>query len=108
MSDDTLRTIIYIIVVILAPINVYVTYRLLSLSHKYDGKIGALSERATMAVMLCAGSIAGAILSLAWLSGNTVPPTVSIFLNGVAAFVLSFPALYWYIKYRTGGFREDG
>lgn len=106
MSDDVMRNLLFTTVILLAPVNVFVTYRLLSLTRKTDGSIKALNERATVAVLLSIGSVAGAILSFAGLTGHRLPPVASIGLNAVAAIVISVPALYWYIKYRTDGFKE--
>jgi hypothetical protein len=107
IDDETLRTLIYLMVIILAPVNMYTTFTLLRLSHRYDGKIGALSERATVAGFLMIGSIAGATLAFTRLVGPEIPTTLSIALNGVAAAMLAAPALYWMWKYRSGGFGEN-
>ena len=107
MSDDTLRTIIYVMVLTLAPINIYVTYKLLGLSHSYGGRVGALSERATVSGLLLIGTLAGSAFAFGRLSGLNVSPVINVLLNGIAAFMLAVPAVYWYLKYRSGGFGED-
>jgi hypothetical protein len=106
VSDETLRNIIYVFVILMAPINLYATYRLLSLSHRYDGRIGALSERATVAGLLSIGSIAGSVLAVARLFEVSISPTLGIILNGVAAFMLCVPALIWLYKYGRNGFED--
>lgn len=105
--DDILRTIIYMAVILLLPVNLYTTYRLLSLSHSYGGEIGALSERATVAGILAIGSIAGAMLATARITETIIPQPLGILLNGIGALCLSIPAVYWLWKYNRHGFGEE-
>ena len=105
--DEILRTIIFVAVVFMAPINLYAAYRLLSLSHSNDGNIGALSERASVAAMLAVASTSGAILSVTRLLGHPLPTTIVIILNGVAAILIGLPGIYWFIKYRRHGFGDE-
>jgi hypothetical protein len=106
MSEDILRTFIYVAVIAMFPINIITAYILMNLSRKFGG-VPALSERAVVAMTLGIASFAGFVLSIVRLTGVEVPPSLSIALNGVAAILIGVPSLYWLWKYKTGGFRDE-
>ena len=105
MEEETFRNIIYFIVIILFPFNVYAAYQLRRLSTENKG-IPALRERHIVAGILAIASASGAILALARLTETRIPTIFSIFLNGLAAILIGVPSLYWLWMYKVNGMVE--
>ena len=107
MDEETIRTIIYALLILMLPINLFATYKLLKMSHLYDGKISALSERATVAAILTASVMLGAVFAIARFTGHLAAPNVvSILLIGSAILLAGLPAVFWAWRYRQDGFRD--
>jgi hypothetical protein len=103
--ENFLRTIILLLAVTLAPLNIYVAYILVRLARKYPD-IPALSERAFVASCIALAITVGATYSIVRALGVIDASTVAaLILNGMAVVLYSVPAIFWLRKYRKDKFK---
>jgi hypothetical protein len=98
MSEEVIRNIIYLSVILLMPLNVFSAVKLWQLR---TGKhIKALDERAAIAVILAISSVFGAIIMGLRLTNTITPGITSIAILGAAMLLAEVPAIYWLWTFR--------
>jgi hypothetical protein len=107
MMNDILRVVIYTLIILALPINLYVTYCLMYLSFKNRG-IPALAERAMVSATLTTVSMIGMVFVILRIAGLPLEPNSVLILNGLSAILVSAPAVYWAYMYRKDGFDKHG